>query len=135
MDTSSSDCRIAGEVNVIGIIFEVWPAEGKKQEYLDIAATLRPLLDQIDGFISIERFESLYEPGKILSLSFFRDQAAVEQWRTLEAHRIAQTTGRASVFRDYRLRVVSTIRDYGMFNRRQAPTDSLSYHDGSAESK
>jgi len=120
---------------VIGIIFEVWPAEGRKQEYLDIAAKLRPLLDKIDGFISIERFESLYEPGKILSLSFFRDQEAVEQWRKLEAHRIAQATGRARVFRDYRLRVVGVIRDYGMFDRQEAPTDSLSYHDGSAESK
>ena len=120
---------------MIGIIFEVWPAEGKKQEYLEIAASLRPLLDQIDGFISIERFESLYESGKILSLSFFRDQAAVEQWRTLEAHRIAQATGRTSVFRDYRLRVVGVIRDYGMLDRVQAPSDSLSYHDSSAESK
>ncbi len=119
---------------MIGIIFEVWPAQGKKPEYLNIASSLRPLLDQIDGFISIERFESLQEPGKILSLSFFRDQAAVEQWRTLEAHRIAQATGRASVFRDYRLRVVGVIRDYGMSDRRQAPTDSLSYHDSSAES-
>jgi heme-degrading monooxygenase HmoA len=122
-------------VNVIGIIFEVWPAEGRKQEYLDIAAKLRPLLDQIDGFISIERFESLYEPGKILSVSFFRDQAAVEQWRTLEAHRMAQAKGRGGVFRDYRLRVVEIIRDYGMLNRGQAPDDSLSYHDGSAEPK
>ena len=120
---------------MIGIIFEVWPAEGRKQEYLDIAAKLRPLLDQIDGFISIERFESLYEPGKILSLSFFRDQAAVEQWRSLEAHRIAQATGRTSVFRDYRLRVGGVIRDYGMTDRRQVPADSRSYHDGSAESK
>ena len=118
---------------MIGIIFEVWPAEGRKQEYLDIASKLRPLLDQIDGFISIERFESLYEPGKILSLSFFRDQAALEQWRTLEAHRIAQTRGRAGVFRHYRLRVVGVIRDYGMLDREQAPTDSLSYHDSSAE--
>jgi heme-degrading monooxygenase HmoA len=120
---------------VIGIIFEVWPAEGKKQEYLEIAATLRPLLDQIDGFISIERFESLYESGKSLSLSFFRDQTAVEQWRTLEAHRIAQATGRTSVFRDYRLRVVGVIRDYGMFERLQAPSDSLSYHDGFSRSE
>jgi heme-degrading monooxygenase HmoA len=120
---------------VIGIIFEVWPAEGKMQEYLDIAAKLRPLLDQIDGFISIERFESLHEPGKILSLSFFRDHAAIEQWRTLEAHRFAQATGRASVFRDYRLRVVGLIRDYGMYNREQAPPDSLTYHDGSSQSR
>ena len=120
---------------MIGIIFEVWPAEGKKHEYLEIAATLKPLLDQIEGFISIERFESLSESGKILSLSFFRDEAAVEQWRTVEAHRIAQATGRTSVFRDYRLRVVGVIRDYGMFDRLQAPTDSLGYHDGSAESR
>ncbi len=120
---------------MIGIIFEVWPADGRKQEYLDIAAGLRPLLDKIDGFISIERFESLYEPGKILSLSFFRDEAALEQWRTLEAHRIAQTKGRGGIFRDYRLRVVGVIRDYGMLDREQAPADSLSYHDGSAESK
>jgi heme-degrading monooxygenase HmoA len=116
---------------VIGIIFEVWPAEGKKQQYLDIAERLRPLLDQIDGFISIERFESLYEPGKILSLSFFRDEAAVQQWRALEAHRGAQAIGRASVFRDYRLRVVGVIRDYGMFDREQAPADSFRYPDDS----
>jgi len=108
---------------MIGIIFEVWPADGKMQEYLDIATKLKPLLDQIDGFISVERFESLYEPGKILSLSFFRDQAAVEQWRTLEAHRFAQAIGRASLFHDYRLRVLALIRDYGMHDREQAPTD------------
>ena len=120
---------------MIGIIFEVWPAEGRKQEYLDIAAKLRPLLDQIDGFISIERFESLYQPGKILSVSFFRDQAAVEQWRKLEEHRHAQAVGRAGVFRDYRLRVVSVIRDYGMSDRGQAPSDSLNYHHNSAQSK
>ena len=120
---------------MIGIIFEVWPVEGKKHEYLEIAVTLKPLLDKIEGFISIERFESLSESGKILSLSFFRDEAAVKQWRTVEAHRIAQATGRTSVFRDYRLRVVGVIRDYGMFDRLQAPTDSLGYHDGSAESR
>jgi heme-degrading monooxygenase HmoA len=120
---------------VIGIIFEVWPAQGRKQEYLDIAAGLRPQLDQIDGFISIERFESLYEPGKILSLSFFRDEAAVQQWRKLEAHRAAQAVGRASVFHDYRLRVAAVIRDYGMSDREQAPPDSLGYHDLAVEPK
>jgi heme-degrading monooxygenase HmoA len=131
---SWSEGRMTGEVNVIGIIFEVWPAQGKMQEYLDIAARLRPLLDQIDGFISIERFESLHEPGKILSLSFFRDQAAVERWRKLEAHRVAQAVGRAGVFRDYRLRVTGVIRDYGMSDREQAPADSLGYHNSSVES-
>src|SRR2546425_10879236 len=105
---------------MIAVIFEIWPKPGQKQRYLDLAASLRPLLEKIDGFISIERFESLYEPGKILSLSFFRDEDAVAQWRALEAHRVAQARGRAGVFRDYRLRVAGVIRDYGMFDRGQA---------------
>ena len=113
---------------MIGVIFEVWPAEGRRQEYLDIAAALRPLLDQIDGFISIERFESLSEPGKILSLSFFRDEEAVAKWRALEQHRSAQARGRAGIFRDYRLRIAGVIRDYGMFNREQVPADSKAFH-------
>jgi heme-degrading monooxygenase HmoA len=113
---------------MIAVIFEVWPADGRKQEYLDIAAHLRPLLDSIDGFISIERFESLSEPGKILSLSFWRDEQAVAAWRQLGEHRIAQTQGRAGIFRDYRLRVAGIIRDYGMFEREQAPIDSRETH-------
>ena len=116
------------EERMISVIFEVWPAEGRKQEYLDIAASLRPLLDKINGFISIERFESLSEPGKILSLSFFRDEQAVSEWRQLEAHRKAQAKGRAGIFTDYRLRVAGVIRDYGMFEREQTPKDSLSFH-------
>jgi len=90
---------------------------------------------QAAQYLSIERFESLYEPGKILSLSFFRDQAAVEQWRRLEAHRIAQAVGRAGVLRDYRLRVAGVIRDYGISDRERASADSLGYHHNSAESK
>jgi len=113
---------------MIAVIFEVWPTEGRRQEYLDIAASLRPLLDEIDGFISIERFESLSEPGKILSLSFFRDEQAVADWRQLEAHRRAQAKGRAGIFRDYRLRIAGVIRDYGRFERGQTPKDSLSFH-------
>jgi heme-degrading monooxygenase HmoA len=113
---------------MIAVIFEVWPAEGRKQEYLDLAASLRPLLEKIDGFISIERFESLTEPGKILSLSIFRDEQAVAQWRALEKHRDAQARGRAGVFRDYRLRVAGVIRDYGMRSRDQAPADSRTAH-------
>lgn len=109
-------------------MFEVWPADGRRQEYLDIAATLKPLLERIDGFMSIERFESLSEPGKILSLSFFRDERAVAQWRALEAHRKAQARGRADIFRDYRLRVAGIIRDYGMFDREQVPADSRTAH-------
>ena len=99
---------------MIAVIFEVWPAPGRKQEYLNLAAGLRPLLEKIDGFISIERFESLGEPGKLLSLSVFRDEAAVERWRQLEKHRNAQALGRDGVFRDYRLRVAGVIRDYSM---------------------
>jgi heme-degrading monooxygenase HmoA len=113
---------------MIAVIFEVCPKDGHKQGYLDIAASLRPLLDKIDGFISIERFESLSEPGKILSLSFWRDERAVEAWRKLEAHRAAQAKGRAEVFKDYRLRIAGVIRDYGMFDREQAPLDSQIFH-------
>ena len=114
---------------MIAVIFEVIPAPGRKQEYLDLAAGLRPALEQIDGFISIERFESLTNEGKILSLSIWRDEEAVKRWRQLEAHRGAQAKGRAGVFADYRLRVAEVIRDYGMFERDQAPEDSRAVHD------
>jgi heme-degrading monooxygenase HmoA len=114
--------------DMIGVIFEVWPAEGKMQGYLDIAAGLRPLLEEIDGFISVERFESLSEPGKILSLSFFRDEDAVKAWRNLGAHRKAQSAGRSGIFSNYRLRVAGVIRDYGMTEREEAPGDSREVH-------
>jgi heme-degrading monooxygenase HmoA len=113
---------------MIAVIFEVWPAEGQQQTYLDIAAQLRPLLEEIDGFISIERFESLTEPGKMLSLSFWRDEQAVAAWREFQPHRGAQARGRAEVFRDYRLRVAGVIRDYGMLDRAEAPADSRTRH-------
>src|SRR5215467_1228478 len=109
---------------MIAVIFEVWPKSERKKDYLDIAAELRPLLEKIDGFISIERFESLYEPGKILSLSFFRDEGAVRAWRTTNEHRLAQAKGRGEIFADYRLRVAGVIRDYGITERAQAPSDS-----------
>lgn len=114
---------------MIAVIFEVWPRPGQRQTYLDIAAALRPQLEKIDGFISVERFESLTEPGKILSLSFFRDEAAVAVWRNLETHRHAQAKGRTAVFGNYRLRIAGVIRDYGMKDRAQAPADSKSAHD------
>ena len=113
---------------MIGVIFEVWPAEGRRQEYLDLAAELRPLLHQIDGFISIERFESIIGEGKLLSLSFFRDEEAVAAWRAIAEHRVAQARGRSGIFLDYRLRVVGTIRDYGMHDRAQAPPDNRACH-------
>lgn len=114
---------------MIAVIFEVWPKAGRKQHYLDIAAGLRPLLEKIDGFISVERFESLTEPDKLLSLSFWRDEEAVAAWRRIEAHRAAQAKGRAEIFRDYRLRIAGVIRDYGMSDREQAPSDSRAVHD------
>jgi heme-degrading monooxygenase HmoA len=113
---------------MIAVIFEVWPQPGRRQDYLEIATALRPVLERIDGFISVERFESLYEPGKILSLSFFRDEKAVEAWRNTQAHRVAQTRGRAEVFGDYRLRIAGVIRDYGKHFREQAPPDSRALH-------
>lgn len=114
---------------MIAVIFEVEPAEGRQADYLDVAAAMRPLIEQIDGFISVERFQSLTNPGKLLSLSYFRDEAAVEEWRRLSAHRAAQSKGRGGIFSDYRLRVAHVIRDYGMFDRDQAPGDSLAVHD------
>ncbi|MCW8930716.1 MAG: antibiotic biosynthesis monooxygenase [Gammaproteobacteria bacterium] len=114
---------------MIAVIFEVSVAEGKVEEYLDIAAELKPQLEKIDGFISIERFSSLVEEGKVLSLSFWRDEEAVKIWRNLETHRNAQKKGRGGVFKDYRLRVAEVSRDYGMSNREQAPDDSKEKHD------
>ena len=116
---------------MIAVIFEVIPAPGRKKEYLNIAANLRTDLEEIDGFISIERFASLTNDGKILSLSFWRDEDAVQQWRRLEQHRYAQSRGRDEVFADYRLRVANVVRDYGMFERDQAPSDSRELHDSS----
>jgi heme-degrading monooxygenase HmoA len=113
---------------MIAIIFEVQPSEGNMQTYLDIAAALKPQLEKIDGFISIERFQSLSNPGKLLSLSFFRDEAAVLEWRRLESHRKAQSRGRGGVFEDYRLRVAHVLRDYGLNERDEAPPDSREMH-------
>lgn len=106
------------------MIFEVEPTPGRAPEYLAIAADLRPLLDGIDGFHSIERFQSLATPGKYLSLSFWRDEAAVAEWRSLSEHRAAQAAGRGGVLADYRLRVAGVVRDYGMTERAEAPVDS-----------
>lgn len=114
---------------MIAVIFEVEPAEGRKNAYLDIAANLRPVLETVDGFISVERFQSLTNPGKILSLSFFRDEEAVKAWRNTFEHRRAQEAGRGGVFAGYRLRVAQVLRDYGMEERAQAPTDSRAIHD------
>ncbi|AKJ28183.1 antibiotic biosynthesis monooxygenase family protein [Caldimonas brevitalea] len=113
---------------MVTVIFEVWPREGGRQPYLDLAAALRPLLDGIPGFVSIERFESLSEPGKLLSLSFWENEAAIAQWRQLEAHRAAQAQGRDGVFADYRLRVAAVLRDYGLSERDEAPPDSRQRH-------
>ena len=113
---------------MIAVIFEVWPKPEHKKEYLDLAAELKPMLETIDGFISIERFESLTEKGKILSLSIFRDEAAVAAWRNIPQHRKTQAKGRATIFENYRLRIAGVIRDYGMNDRAQAPKDSRTVH-------
>jgi len=113
---------------MIAVIFEVWPKTERREQYLAIAAELRARLEAIDGFISVERFESLTEPGKILSLSFFRDEAAVAAWRNTIEHRAAQTAGREAIFADYRLRIAEVTRDYGMTAREQAPRDSRERH-------
>ncbi|MCZ8019684.1 antibiotic biosynthesis monooxygenase [Novosphingobium sp.] len=106
---------------MIAVIFEVEPAPGQNETYLDTAAGLRPLLDEIEGFISVERFQSLTNPGKLVSLSFFENEEAVRRWRETAEHRAAQSAGRSGVFADYRLRVASVIRDYSLHNRKEVP--------------
>ena len=113
---------------MIAVIFEVTPHANKKSSYLDVAAEMRPLVDEIDGFLSVERFQSLTNPEKLLSLSFFRDEAALNEWRNLTEHRRAQKLGRSSYFKDYRLRIAHVMRDYGMDERDEAPADSRALH-------
>ena len=115
---------------MIGVIFEVWPKPEYKDKYLEIAAELRASLEKIDGFISVERFQSISDENKMLSLSFFENHQALDEWRNIAAHRNAQTIGRTSYFADYRLRVVSIERDYGKDVRAQAPPDSREQHNG-----
>ncbi len=108
---------------MMAVIFEVWPAKGRKDDYLRLAAELRGEVEKIDGFISVERFESLYEEGKLLSLQFWRDDAAIARWRSHLDHRRAQALGRGGMFTDYRLRVAEVVRDYGPHHRTEAPAD------------
>ena len=113
---------------MIAVIFEVWPKDEHRTGYFDMAAALKPELEQVDGFLSVERFESLMQPGKYLSLSFWRDEEALSEWRKRHHHRHAQEQGRSTMFADYRLRVAGVIRDYGLTERDQAPADSLELH-------
>ena len=106
---------------MIAVIFESMPKPGKKQAYLDFAALLTPQVEQADGFISVERFESVSQPGKMVALSFWRDEEAVTKWRNVVEHRRVQDRSRVSVFDDYRLRIAHVVRDYGMTDRKQAP--------------
>ncbi len=114
---------------MIAVIFEVEPNAGAREAYLDIAQRLKPTLMAMDGFVSIERFQSLSDPQRLLSLSFWRDEASIRQWRNVEAHRSAQSAGRSGIFAGYRLRIAHVVRDYGMNDRAQAPDDSRRMHD------
>jgi pimeloyl-ACP methyl ester carboxylesterase/heme-degrading monooxygenase HmoA len=124
----SSNGATVEKSHPIAVIFEVIPKDGRKDEYLGIAASLKPELEKIEGFISIERFQSIYHPEKILSLSFWKNEEAIKEWRNLETHRAAQSKGREFIFKDYHLRISQLIRDYGMFDRKEAPVDSRDYH-------
>ena len=113
---------------MIAVMFEVWPAEGRRQEYLDLAAELRGELEKIEGFVSVERFASLTHEGKMLSLSFWRDEESITRWRNIEAHRNAQSEGRERIFSDYRIRVAPVVRDYTLTRRVEAPEDNRRAH-------
>ncbi|MHB1101936.1 MAG: antibiotic biosynthesis monooxygenase family protein [Devosia sp.] len=113
---------------MIAVIFEAEPPPDRSGQYLELATQLLPALNEVEGFISVERFTSLSQPGKLLSLSFWRDEEAVRQWRESEDHRQAQKAGRDGVFTNYRLRVACIVRDYGLKARDQAPADSRDRH-------
>ena len=113
---------------MIAVIFEFTPAEGRTQDYFDLVAQLKPELEKAEGFISIERFESLTAKGKFLSLQFWKDEESVRKWRNVQLHRKAQAAGRAGIFREYRLRVAPVQRDYTKSERAQAPQDSVAVH-------
>ena len=120
---------------MMAVIFELWPAAGRKEDYLRLAASLRAQVEKIDGFISVERFESLYEEGKLLSLQFWRDDAAIGRWRAHLDHRRMQALGRAGMFVDYRLRIAEVVRDYGPNDRAEAPADSRAIHHRTQETR
>lgn len=113
---------------MIAVIFEAVPADGHAHEYFDIAAALKPHLAGIEGFLSIERYQSLADPARYLSLSFWEDEAAIARWRNTSGHRAAQSAGRARILGDYRLRIAVVTRDYGLHDRAEAPADSRSAH-------
>jgi heme-degrading monooxygenase HmoA len=113
---------------VIAVIFEFTPAEGRFSEYMDLVGTLKADLDKAEGFISLERFESITTKGKFVSLQFWRDEEAVRKWRNLQRHREVQAKGRAGIFKSYRLRIAGVVRDYTMDDRAQAPADSVRVH-------
>ena len=113
---------------MIAVIFEFTPTQGRFPDYMALVAELKPELDKAEGFISLERFESITTPGKYVSLQFWRDEESVRKWRNVQKHREAQKKGRAGVFTSYRLRIAGVIRDYTMDGRAQAPADSVQVH-------
>ena len=113
---------------MIAVIFEVWPKPEYRDNYLELAATMRKAVEKIDGFISVERFQSIVDEQKLLSLSFFDSHKSLDEWRNLAEHRVAQQIGRSEYFSDYRLRIAAVERDYGLSERAQAPKDSNTHH-------
>ena len=113
---------------MIAVIFEFTPAEGRFPEYMDLVATLKADLEKAEGFVSLERFESITAPGKFVSLQFWKDEESVRKWRNVQKHREAQKKGRGGIFASYRLRIAGVIRDYTMDGRSQAPADSVQVH-------
>lgn len=113
---------------MVAVIFEFTPAPGRFPDYMELVGQLKPELDKAEGFISLERFESITTPGKFVSLQFWRDEASVAKWRKLQKHREAQKQGRGGIFASYRLRIAAVSRDYGMSDRAQTPADSKDVH-------
>jgi heme-degrading monooxygenase HmoA len=113
---------------MIAVIFEFTPTPGRFAEYMDLVGRLKPELEKAEGFVSLERFESITAPGKFVSLQFWRDEESVRRWRNLQQHREAQKRGRGGIFASYRLRIAGVLRDYTMDQRDEAPRDSVAAH-------
>lgn len=113
---------------MIAVIFEFTPAAGRFPEYLQLVEQLAPELEKAEGFVSLERYESITAPGKYVSLQFWKDEASVRKWRNAQLHREAQKKGRGGIFASYRLRIAGVVRDYTLEARAQAPADSVAVH-------
>ena len=115
------------ENSKVVVLFEVTPTAEGKVRYLELAAQLKLLLSDAKGFIHSERFSSLNEEGKLLSLNVWENEESVKKWRNELHHRMSQSEGRERLFENYRITVAYVIREYDDYNRREAQEEYNEY--------